>query len=116
MAEQRAEQRMDERLTALMEVERSLEARVQAREAAAKQKVDRARVALLAAQSERPPGLEEALAEEERADQLAHAAAIEALTAARQEALARFEGATEQEIDALAQQALRRVLGDGRPP
>lgn len=114
MAEQRAEQPMDERLTALMEVERSLEARVQAREAAAKRRVDRARAALVAAQSERPPGLEEALAEEARADQAAHAVALEVLAASRKEALARYEGVTEQELDALAQHALRRVLGEGR--
>lgn len=113
MAQQLTQHRMDERLAVLLEVERKLEARVQQRDATAREKVEAAR-ALLAAAVEGPvPGLEDLAHAEAQADEAAHAAALTEITREHRAAVAAFEDVSDQRVDELARFALDRAVNGG---
>ena len=114
MAKQPTEHRMDERLAVLLEVEQKLEARVQQREAATREKLEAARAALLAAQEGKSLDLEEAAEAEARADEAAHAAALAVVTSEQQAALARFENVSDEVVEQLARRVLARAVGGSR--
>lgn len=111
MAKQPTEHRMDERLVVLLEVEQKLEVRVQQREAAARQKLEAARAALLAVQEGKNLDLEEAAEAEARADQTAHATALAVIAAEHRAVLATFEQVTDEVVERLARRALARAVG-----
>ena len=104
---------MDERLGVLLEVERKLEERVQQREASARQKVDAARAALLAAQSGAIE-LEETALAEAQADESAHAAALALISQEHQAAVATLERVSDETIERLARRVLSRAMGGSR--
>jgi hypothetical protein len=104
---------MDERLRVLLEVERKLEERVRQREASAREKVERARAALLAAKTGALE-LEESAQAEAQADEEAHAITLGLISAEHRAALEVFERVSEETVERLARLVLTRAMGGPR--
>jgi hypothetical protein len=100
----------DRRLTTLLEVEQHLERRMREREARAAERIAAAREALAAARTSIPDVSDEDRASA-AADEAAHRAAVDAITAESEVAIAAVARVSDEVIDVLARRALARALG-----
>jgi hypothetical protein len=103
--------RIDERLERLLEVERQIERRIRAAEAAGRERVARAREVFERSDGHRAAALEKQAKEQERADLEAHAATLANIAAEADVRTRALDAVPDETVDRLARRALAIAIG-----